>query len=249
MATLTAFNSTIAARTRTADLLLTTKDLLALYEGLGGLADDLEQIRSSGLEAEALNLAQSNSQAAGGAATTQVLTSFAALQKEYKSVMAVVQAVRFDLGRAGASAELLATMDRILVNEAEVTVTSVLDPAAPDGTKAKKKKAVRSVSQEALRAEIGKDAGALLGLDAAHAALAKRKVDVARLGALRDAAAALAGKLAERTSQKGAGKGATAAEREAVKAQKAHWGSCYRILAAAGRRDPRVAALLADAVG
>jgi hypothetical protein len=49
-----------------------------------------------------------------------------------------------------------------------------------DAGSEKKRKARRSLSQEALRAEITEDAGALLGLEAAHVALADRLVTTER---------------------------------------------------------------------
>src|SRR5262249_27876827 len=72
----------IAARTRAAQQILDTSDLLSLYESVGGLVADLHAIRDAGLAAEAQALAQSSAKSAGEAATLEVLTAFAALQKE-----------------------------------------------------------------------------------------------------------------------------------------------------------------------
>ena len=67
------------------------------------------------------------------------------------AVMAVVRAVRFDLESAKAPIEVVSAVDRIIVNEAEVAIRTV---ASAEGTSKKKKKAVKRVSQEALRAEM-----------------------------------------------------------------------------------------------
>ena len=242
MSSLVTFDSTVAARTRAAVQILTTPDLLASYEAKGGTQEDLESIRDHGQTAESLSQAQSAAQAAGGAATLQVLGTFVALQKEYVAVMAIVQAARRDLAKAGASIGVLSAVDQILVNEAEVAIRTTVEP---DGKKSKK--AVKRASQEALRAEIAKDARALLDLAAIHPALAKRKVDAPRLGAMVATSRSLAGKLAERASAKGAQKSATSAMHGAVSEQKQVWGACYRLLAALGNEDARVAQLLAEA--
>ncbi|MFT3764516.1 MAG: hypothetical protein QM820_03210 [Minicystis sp.] len=250
MATISTFDSTVAARTRAADRILSTPDMLAAYEAKGGLAEDLKKIRDTGHEAEVLSQAQSAAQAAGGAATLTVLTDFATLQKEYSAVMAVVQAARHDLATAQAPAEVIKNVDRILINEAEVLIKTATDKdgkpvVGKDGKP--KKVAVKRVSQEALRAEIAKDARALKDLSAVHPALAKRKVDVSRLDKLLVAAEALTGKLADRAAAKGGGKQATSVVHDAVSAQKTVWAACYRLLAALGREDPRVAQLLTEA--
>ena len=243
------FDSTVAARTRCAEHILGTPDLLTLYTGLGGLDSDLESIRDPGKEAEALSQSRSAAKAVGGAATLDVLTSFTALQTEYKAVMAVVQAVEGDLESAGAAPELIAQVQQILVNEAEVTVVSVpvADAADKAGGAKPKKRVVKRVTQEAMRAEINRDACALLGLKPAQKALAARKVSVKRLEALRDASAALSGKLSDRATKKGAAQAATTELRDAVTRQRRAWSACYRLLAMAGRADARVQMLLHEA--
>ena len=158
------------------------------------------------------------------------------------AVMAIVQAARRDLAKAGASIDVLRAVDQILVNEAEVAIRTTVEP---DGKKSKK--AVKRASQEALRAEIAKDARALLDLSAIHPVLAKRKVDAPRLSAMVATSGSLAGKLAERATAKGAQKSATSAMHDAVSEQKQVWGACYRLLAALGNEDSRVAQLLAEA--
>jgi hypothetical protein len=234
--------STIAARTRTAQQMLDQADLLSAYESVGGLKADLEAVRDTGLAAEAQLLSQSSARSAGSAATLEVLTAFAATQKEYAAVMAVVQALHRDLEKSGAGAELVRAVAQILVNEAQVIVTTA---AQPDGSK--KRKVSRSVSQEALRAEIAKDAGALLGLADAEAALTARKVTKERLEKLRAGAEALSGKLAARTVKKGEQKAVTAARADTVAQHSAAWSSCYRLLSLAGQNDARIAALLKEA--
>ena len=243
MSKIVTFDSTVAARTRAAAQILAAPDLLASYEAKGGIKEDLESIRDHGQTAEALGQAQSAAQAQGGAATLAVLGPFVALQKEYSAIMAVVQAVRHDLEKASAPAEVMSAVDRILVNEAEVSIKTVLD-----GEGKAKKKAVKSASQEALRAEIAKDARALLQLAAIHNALEKRKVDGPRLAQLITVAESLSGKLASRATAKGAQKAATTAVHDAVSEQKQVWSACYRLLSSVGRDDARVAQLLSEAV-
>lgn len=250
MASITTFDSTVAARTRAADRILATADMLTAYEAKGGLAEDLQKISDAGHQAEVLSQAQSAAQAAGGGVTLTVLTAFAALQKEYSAVMAVVQAVRHDLEIAQAPADVIKAVDKILVNEAEVLIKTVTDKdgkpvTGKDGKP--KKVAVKRVSQEALRAEIAKDARSLKELGAIQPALAKRKVDGPRLDKLLADAEALAGKLAERAVAKGGGKQTTSAVHDAVSAQKKVWAACYRLLAALGRENPGVAQLLSEA--
>jgi hypothetical protein len=242
MSKLVTFDSTVAARTRAAVQILATPALLAAYEAKGGLEEDLERIRDHGQEAEALSQAQSAAQAQGGAATLAVLGPFVTLQKEYSAIMAVVQAVRHDLDKAKAPVQIVSAVDRILVNEAEVSIKTVLDK---DGNA--KKKAVKSVSQEALRAEIAKDARALLDLAAIHPALEKRKVDGPRLAKVIAIAESLSGKLAGRATAKGAQKTVTTALHDAVSAQKQVWSACYRLLASVGHEDASVAQLLTEA--
>jgi hypothetical protein len=244
------YDTVVAARTRAADEILATPDLLAAYEARGGLADDLRGISGAGHRAEVLSQTQSSAQAAGGASTEDLLTAFTALQKEYGAVMAVVQAVRLDLIKAQAPADVVKAIEKILVNEAEVLIKPVkgADGKPVVGKDGKPKKAaVKSLSQEALRAEIARDARGLLDLSGAHAALDKRKVDKARLTALLDAAGGLSGKLADRTSTKGGGKTVTTNLHDAVIEQKQLWAACYRILAALGRADTRAASLLTEA--
>ena len=242
MSALVTFDSTIAARTRAAAQILSTPELVASYEAKGGTKEDLESIRDHGQTAEALNQAQSAAQAKGGAATIYVLSTFVALQKEYSAVMAVVQAVRHDLVKASAPVVVLSAVDRILVNEAEISIKTVVDEEGKAT-----KKAGKRVSQEALRAEIAKDARALQDLSTIHPVLEKRKVDGLRLGRLVTVAESLSGKLAERATAKGAQKIATTAMHDAVSEQKQVWGACYRLLAAVGSEDARVAQLLTEA--
>src|SRR5215203_3955067 len=107
MPAIVTYDSTVAARTRAVTQILATPELLLLYESKGGLKADLERIRDRGQEAEALSQAQSGAQAAGGAATLDVLAAFTALQKEYSAIMGVVQAARYDLGETKAATDVL----------------------------------------------------------------------------------------------------------------------------------------------
>lgn len=241
MAKANSFGPVVAARTAAAAAIQSQRDLLAQYEAAGGLKDDLVAIQKLGHQAEAANLGQSVAAGTGKGATEGVLEAFDALRGEYVAVMAAVQAVLGDLTRGGADAALLSTLKQVLVNEVPVRVVEVGDGDA------KKKKARKVESLEAVRAEIAKDAAALLAATGASAALAKRKVTAARLKALQADADALAGQVGEKTAKKGAAKAATAAEKAAVKAQSEVWAASYRILSAVGRRDARIAALLKEA--
>jgi hypothetical protein len=244
MATSVTFDAKVAARTRAASEILHNKDLLAIYQRHGGLREDLDAIVSHGQKAEALSHARSSSKSSGESATLTVLTAFSALQKEYAAVMAVVQAVRLDLLQAKAPAELVQAVEHIIRNEAPVLYRQ--EPST-EGAAAKKRKAVQSVSHEALRAEIHKDAVALLGLTAVHAALKRRGVTTARLGQLRDDAQALSSELGDRATKKGASRGVTESLRAAVADQKAVWSACYRLLATAAQQDTRIHQLLKEA--
>lgn len=235
----TAYNPTVAARTRVAQEMLSLADVLKAYLAVGGKQSDLETIRDRGLAAEALNLSQSQAKGAEATAVTKVYVSFAELQRTYSGVMAIVRAAMEDALEAGNGA-LAEALERILANEATITVQS---PAAADGKRSSK----RAQSQEALRAEIEKDAGALLKLTDAHALFTARKLTVAQLTSLKDNAKALSGRMSDRTTKLGAGKGATQSERDAVAAQSKRWSASYRLLAQVGRADTRLAALLKDA--
>jgi hypothetical protein len=236
------FNSVVAARARTAMQILETADLLEKYEALGGLRRDLAAIGQAGLEAEAANLAQSQSSAAGKGATVEVLAAFAALQREYAAVMSVVRAVRVEQARNSAPAQLIGKLDGIIANEAELSVTVSVD----DGG-AKRRRVRKSKSQEALRAEIAKDARALLELSELRDALAERRVDGSRLEALRQSAEDLSGLLAVRSASKGVAKASVQAERDAVKRQGEIWKGCSRLLWALADKDERVRSLLQEA--
>ncbi|MBI4612396.1 MAG: hypothetical protein HY720_02190 [Planctomycetes bacterium] len=237
-----AFTPQVAARTRAAQEIRKDADLLAVYIGKGGLKSDLDTIRDRGLEAEAANLGQSVTGAAGLGATLDVLRGFVDTQREYVTVMAVVKAVRYDVATAGADSDTVKSLDTILRNEAAVVIRTV---TKEEGKPARK--AVPSQSQEAVRAEIAKDAGALEELKSAHAALAGRGVSLERIAKLRVAAEGLSGKLATRTAKKGARKDVTKAEHAAVTAQRERWGSCYGILAQAGAANSSIQKLLDDA--
>ena len=242
-----AYNDTVAARTRAANLILNTADLLAAYQHCGGLASDLEGIRDAGLEAEALSHARGAVQAGGVGATLGVQKQFVALQRSYSAIMGVLQAVRFDFEQDGASADTLAVVDKILADETPVVIRTVVEKTA-DGEK-KKKVAVKSQSQDALRVEIHRDAAAIEARKDVLEGLAKRQVTAAQVTALRKSAEELQGKLAQRAAAKGAGNGATADLRDAVLRQRRVWSACYRVLAQLGHADERVRSLLSDAAG
>ncbi|MDP3503751.1 MAG: hypothetical protein Q8S33_25670 [Myxococcales bacterium] len=173
-----------------------------------------------------------------------MLRSFDALQRDYSLVMAVVRAVRAAVARANPDDPLLTRLDDIIANTAAVTVEI---NEQPDGKKTRTRS--KALSQEAIRAEIQRDAEALLALAAVQAALAERRVDRPRLERLRDGAGGLSGKLGDRAAKKGASKDATERERVAAASQRDLWGGVYGILAALGRQDARVSVLLKDARG
>jgi hypothetical protein len=235
-----AFGKLVSARTRCVKQILATPELLAAFNNVGGKDSDLQAIANSGDHAEAFNLAQSQAKGGNVASTVEVHKAFAELQREYSAVMAVLQAVILEFARAGTDIQTLAALKQILVNEAQVVVTA--DAGTATGS------AKRSRSHEALRAEIQKDASALLALSAAGPTLAGRKVDAVRLTKLRDAAAALSGKLSERAVNKGVTKAATQEERKAVAEQKEVWASTIRLLMLAAANDARIKALLSEAV-
>ncbi len=161
------------------------------------------------------------------------------VQREYLAVMAVVRAVRHDLVDAGAPAVTLKALDQILLNETAVIISTA---ATQEGKPARK--AARSASQEDVRAEISKDAAALVTHDAAHSELGDRGVSLARMKKLFEDAEELRGKLSTRVAKKGAAKGVTASEHDAVSAQRKRWGSCYGVLAQAGEADSTIQGLL-----
>ena len=233
------FDSNVRARTRAADFIRSTPELLAAFVTRGGMQSDLLLIIEAGMRAEAANLAQSGRMADGKAATVDVTTRFAALMREYKAVMAILRAVLRDMKRADADVTLVAQLAQVLVDETDVSVT--VKPNS-DGTKAVKVR--KSATQDAIRAEIYRDAAALVGLTGAHEALGSRQVGRDRLQAMAAEAEALQGLLATRVAKKAERQGATAEEHDAVKAQREAWNAVSRLLARVD--DPRVQALVRD---
>jgi hypothetical protein len=242
MAGTKAFNDVVAARTRAAQQILNTPDLLARFEVLGGLAADLQTIAQVGLAAEALNHAQAEAKTSGKSATLEVLQAFEALQLEYSLVLGIARAIRGDLVTEKEPEQVIGRLTDIIKNEAQLTV-SIEDGV--DGTKVHKVK--RKASQEAMRAEIEKDVTALADFTEIAARLRARRCDRARLEGMKRNAQALYGKLGVRVSTKGQAKSSTAQEIEMVTAQRFRWGSVYRLLAALARQDERVRSLLKDA--
>jgi glucosamine 6-phosphate synthetase-like amidotransferase/phosphosugar isomerase protein len=232
------FNATVAARTRCARQIRDTPDLLARFEAAGGLSSDLDAIVEAGDHAEAGALGQSQAKGSQQAATLEVHKGFAQVQHEYVAVMSVVQAVVSELARTGGTPETVAALKQVLVNEAAVVVTTTASGA---------KKARKAQSHEATRAEIERDASALLALSDAAAALAARKVDAARLTQLRDAARGLSGKVADGAAKKGSAKAATQLTHQAVAEQRAAWQGALRLLQLVAAGDARVQALLKGA--
>jgi|GEM_PF-1549002 len=233
------FDSNVRARTRAAAFMQSDPQLLAAFVAQGGMQSDLLLIVEAGMRAEAANLAQSGRMADGKAATVDVTRRFAALMREYKSVMAVLRAVLRDLKKGHADVTLIEQVAQVLVDETEVSVA--VTPNS-DGTKAVKVR--KSATQDAIRAEIYRDAATLAGLTGVHEALGSRQVPVARLQAMAAEAEALQGLLATRVAKKAERKGATAEVYEAVNAQREAWNAVSRLMARVD--DPRVRALLRD---
>lgn len=227
------FNSEVAGRTSAASKILNTAELLTQFEAVGGLKSDLEAIVAHGKEAEALNQSQGALTRDKSAAAARSQEAFAAVQREYAAVMNVVAALHAELTLAG-DKESVQRLKGIMASEAE-TAFSLKD--AGDG--AQKKKARRLVTQEALRAEIVRDAQSLLDFTAIAPRLAARRVDTARLQALKISAEALTGKVEERVASAAERKAATAKEMAAVSAQSLHWSSVSRLLSAMARNDVR----------
>jgi hypothetical protein len=234
-------NDVILSRTHFAEHVLSTPQLLAQYEAVGGTKEDLEGLVETGRRAQSYNLAQNLSSGVASGSTLETAQQLRELHEEHTALMGVTQAVRLDLQKQGASEELLSTIDSILANNAPLR----FEATEVDG--AKKRKASSSRSQEAIRREIEDDATALIGLTAAHEALSRRKLTPERLAALQAKAQALAGKLSSRTAKKGATQTNTQEERKAVAEQGEIWASCYRLLAALGSQDPSLQAMLAKA--
>lgn len=226
------FNSEVAARTLAAEKLLNTAELLTQYEAAGGLRSDLEAIVAHGKEAESLNATQGALTKDKSAASLRAQEAFLAVQREYVAIMDVVASLRAELTKAGDTASL-AQIKRIMAAEVEVAFA----PASP--TDGGKKKARRERTQEAMRAEIARDAQLLLDFSAISQRLAARRVDAARLQKLLADAQGLSGKVAERLATAADRKVATTQERAAVANQLLHWDSAKRILSALAKRDVR----------
>jgi hypothetical protein len=238
MTMMNAYNDKVAARTRAAEMVLGTPDLLTRYEAQGGLKEDLQSIRDSGKRAEALNMARATNTRLSVEATAVVMEKFQNLRVDYSQIMAVLQAVRGDLLVAKAPPAQVAGVDKILANEAALAVETV----EKDGVK--QRKVGRSLSYESIRSEIQRDAKAMLDATELHPMLTRRKVTVPRLQALAKAAEDLSGKLGEQSLKRGSTQEATKAIHEAVAAQKLRWGSSYRVLRAVGAASPNFAELL-----
>jgi hypothetical protein len=236
------FDFVVAARTRTAAEILRNPDLLAAVLRHGGRREDLEKIQMYGQRAEVLHQERSGAKAAGRVATVTVKSRFMTLRREHRKVLAAVRAVLNDMREAEAPTEAVGAVAQILNDETAVRQRLV---EGEDGTI--QRQVVRSRTREAIRAEIQKDAGALLALTTIHPALAERKVDQTRLTQLYNDAQALSGQFAERVVRKAEGVSATWSTRGAAAAQRRIWGSTFDILALAAKDDVRIRELLADA--
>lgn len=232
----------VVARSRAADHILQSPDLSARFLALGGKTSDLQMIRDKGYEAEAQTLAGREAATAGVTATTDVLTLFAEIQREYVRIMSVLRLMLQELKHNGAPHEQVTALERIINNEIAVVVDTVQNELGE-----KKRKVKISTTQEAIRQEISQDAKALINRQDLHASLAERNVTVARLQKLADDGDSIKGKLADRAVAKGNASATTIVKSETVKAQSLWWKAAYGILADMGRTDPRIAALLSEA--
>jgi hypothetical protein len=237
MTSLLAYGDTVAARGDVGAYVLERPVLLAGYVELGGLPEDLALLRDKALEAEACNQRQGVAGHVAVGATAEALGAYRAVQQEYVKVMAVVEAVAGDLREAGAPVTLVRQVEGILANEAQ---TSFSPPPVPGA----KRRATRKQSREAVRAEVARDAQALLDLTDVHGLLARRRVDLPRLERLRAGAAALSGKLAFPAQKRGARKAVTQEERQAVAAQAHKWVTCHRLLRTLAGQDGGLAELV-----
>ena len=241
-----AYNSTVAARTRAAAQILESPELLNGFLEMGGLDRDLIGIRDAGLEAEAAYIGRSAVKFEGKGATKNVWMSFAEVQKEYKSLMNVVNIVTTEAIRNNEPPEIVTRLKGILANETQVTV-SVIEKTDKDGNSETKRKVKKSDAQEAIRTEISKDTAQLLSFTEIHPKLSERRVSVERISALKQKTDDLAGLLAERASAKGEGKSSTQVTYDAVSRQREIWAGAYRILSALGHKDERVRSMLKEA--
>ncbi len=221
----TPYNATVAARIQAASYIKSNAAVFAQYTANGGLTEELDLIIQHGRAAEAANLGQSTATGAQLGETQVLHMDFATLQRSYKGVMAIVRAVRSALQRENADPSTIAAVEQILENETPVHVKVV---------KGEDDKSIRGAmkrqSQEAIRAEIQKDASALLDLAPLADRLTARGVTAERLTALRDSAIALTGQVDESILSKARRKEATATENAAVRAQRQVWGGVYDIL-------------------
>lgn len=229
------FNSAVAARTFAASKFLNTAELLTQFDAEGGLKADLEAIVTHGKNAEVLNQSQGSFTREKGAAADRSQGAFVALQKENAAVMRVAKSLRAELTNSGDKAGLK-KLNAIIALEAQTAFSVEADEAG--GTKKKK---TRVQSQEAIRAEIARDATSLLEFTVISANLAARKVDAARLRKLHADAEALIGKVEEKVAGASDRKIITAKEQEAVSKQSLHWSSAYPLLAQVAKRDVRAA--------
>lgn len=255
MSTPTSFNSTVAARTRAAKTIRDTPELLAIYEKRGGLKRDLDRVVAAGEQAEAANRVQGEAQAAGGDTVGSVRADFEALKLEHADIRSVLPVVRHELEAAGVASATLHGIDHVLADTREVGMSAAKAPqtleAAGENAEAPaapKKHAHRKESDEAVRAEVAKNAGELIDLckqDHAFAkALVERGVKLARLEALQRKADALTAGIATRDTGHATAQAATAAEHQATADQSRAWRACYPILHKAGHDDPRIPVLL-----
>lgn len=232
-----AFNSAVAARTRAAAFILEQSDLLERWRALGGVDQDLVIIRDAGLDAEAKNVEQEARTAEKRAAHARSRSALAELNREHSSILSILRVIRADLLDAE-EADDAVRLEQIIRRNGEERLA-----ASSDGARVR----TSSLSMEAIRAEIRKDADALLGFASLHTALASRGVSLGRLEQLSADAQQLPSMRADAAFLRGIAKIATAAERAAVAEQTKRWGAVYGLLRRLAAHDARVKDLLRDA--
>lgn len=236
----------VSARTGLA-LLALTADILPKYLAVGGKKTEMEGIRDAGLEHAELLHGQKAAKNAAIVATADVNAQFEAMCSRYSHIMDIARVVRGDLEDRGGDLKDIAELDRIMVNEAAITMREVplSDEEQPkDGAKKTKREARPSLSQEARRGEMARDFKALVALTAAHTDFEERGVPLAELKSLASQADEFLGKVATGKAERGVGVQSTADKNAVAEQQRKLWNRCIRLIERLAEIEPRVAALL-----
>lgn len=137
------FDGIVAARTRTAVQIRTSRDLMAGFTAVGGVEADLVAIETAGKEAETHNQAQGAAASDGKGATLEVYASFTALQREYVLLLAALRAIQGQRQSANANDPVAGKLADIIANRA--TVTIIEGDAQDDGKKKRRAAASRAL--------------------------------------------------------------------------------------------------------